>query len=242
MGQLQDTQRGAGTPSRRRVGARNCLRRGCDSVYLPSRWNQRYCRDPDCQREVRRWQAAKRQRVHRQSPANRQRHAESEAERRRRLRATRPTPEDGLEPRPASDSRAWSRGEKIPEDFCDRPGCYEAVDATARAPSKYCGRDCRQALRQVLDRERKWLFRNTYAGQLQRQREYQRSRAALETRSMTMRETAAAMNVESVGDYRNGEGESLACQAIEPRQSLQVKPHGHSKANLDPRSRPPPSE
>ncbi len=66
----------------RRLGLRTCLRKGCGQVFQPFCWNQRYCQDAHCLGEVRRWQAAKRQRVYRQSAANRKRQAEAQARRR----------------------------------------------------------------------------------------------------------------------------------------------------------------
>jgi hypothetical protein len=73
-------------PRARRPRLRTCLRKECNRQYLPTRWNQRYCHDPDCQREVRRWQAARRQAVHRKDAAARSRHAQAERERRQRAK------------------------------------------------------------------------------------------------------------------------------------------------------------
>jgi hypothetical protein len=60
------------------------LRKGCGRRFQARRYNQRYCREPECLEEVRRWQAAKRQRKRRSQPEARQRHAEAERQRRRR--------------------------------------------------------------------------------------------------------------------------------------------------------------
>jgi hypothetical protein len=78
----------------RRPRQRSCLRKGCNRQYLPRRWNQRYCHDPECQREVRRWQAARRQAEHRKKFAARQRHAQAERERRQRAKAAPKTVEN----------------------------------------------------------------------------------------------------------------------------------------------------
>jgi hypothetical protein len=67
-----------------------CLRKGCGQKYLPRCWNQHYCQDPECLREVRRWQAAKRQAKRRLDEAVKTQHAE--AERVRRLHAA-PAPQ-----------------------------------------------------------------------------------------------------------------------------------------------------
>lgn len=72
---------------RRRPRPRICLRKGCGCKYQPRRWNQRYCQQPECQREVRRWQAARRQARHRQSTEAKARHAQTERARRQRTKA-----------------------------------------------------------------------------------------------------------------------------------------------------------
>jgi hypothetical protein len=44
---------------------------------------------------------------------------------------------------------------------CARPGCYESAPKLGRNQARYCGSACRQAVRRVLDRERKWICRGT---------------------------------------------------------------------------------
>lgn len=68
----------------RRPRPRICFRKGCGRTYQPRRWNQRYCQDPECQREVHRWQAARRQAKHRQATEAKARHAQAERARRQR--------------------------------------------------------------------------------------------------------------------------------------------------------------
>ena len=158
-------------PRARRPRLRPCLRKGCNRQYLPTRWNQRYCHDPDCQRQVRRWQAARRQAVHREDDAVRSRHAQAEKERRQRAKAA-PKVVDSTEVTPA-----WSRGRKFFSlPICDRPGCYQAPIASPRNPGRYCCPACRQAVRNVLDRERKWLARSTLNGRMKRAIEYRAAR------------------------------------------------------------------
>jgi hypothetical protein len=70
----------------RRPGVRTCLRKGCGRKYQARSWNQRYCQEPDCLRQVHRWQAARRQAEHRKKAAARARHAQAEKERRRRAK------------------------------------------------------------------------------------------------------------------------------------------------------------
>ena len=161
-----------------------CLRKGCGRNFAPSRWNQRYCQAADCMHQVKRWLARKRQRQCRQSEEQRQRHSERERQRRARKRQAQTTPPPAIsaggEPAvPISSSGNSARGhaaEQIPEQFCDRPGCYAPVRDSCRARSRYCGDSCRNVMRRVLDRERKWLCRKTMVGFLKRQLEYQRRR------------------------------------------------------------------
>ena len=175
MGRCQDSSE-AGTSARgRRLGWRICLRKGCGRRYRARQWNQRYCQDPECLRLVRRWQATKRQRQCRAAPEASQRHAQAERARREQGRArSRPPPgEDSVSVDTALSSGAWSRSEApLPRVLCDRPGCYEPPRDGCRAPSSYCSDACRQAMRRVKDRERKYLGRKTKAGRLKRRLEY----------------------------------------------------------------------
>ena len=57
--------------------------------------------------------------------------------------------------------------------MCDRPGCHEPPVTSPRNPARYCCPACRQAVRNVLDRERKWLSRGTLDGRTKRSIEYQ---------------------------------------------------------------------
>jgi hypothetical protein len=45
-----------------------------------------------------------------------------------------------------------------------------------RNPARYCGPACRHAVRNVQDRERKWLSRGTLVGRQKRAYEYQAAR------------------------------------------------------------------
>lgn len=166
-----------------RLGWRSCLRKGCGRRFQARQYNQRYCREPECLGEVRRWQAAKRQRKCRSQPEARQRHAEAERQRReRRASEARKPSEDETaavapEGTPSENSGAWSRSRRHPEIFCNRPGCYEPLRDSPRVRASYCGDDCRAAMRQVRDRERKWLRRKTEAGRFKRRLEYRAARA-----------------------------------------------------------------
>jgi hypothetical protein len=48
--------------------------------------------------------------------------------------------------------------------------------SSPRNPARYCGPACRQAVRNVQDRERKWLPRGTLDGRKKRAIEYQAAR------------------------------------------------------------------
>ena len=72
----------------RRPRARPCLNKGCGRKYQPWRWNQRYCQDPECRREVDRWQAAQRQADRRKAADAKAKHAQAEKERRQRAKST----------------------------------------------------------------------------------------------------------------------------------------------------------
>jgi hypothetical protein len=152
---------------------RVCLRKGCGRKYQPRRWNQLYCQDPECLHLVRRWQAAKRQAKRRQDEAAKFQHAEAERVRRERVTSS-PQP-------PKSAEIAVARGHAakifLPTTMCDRPGCHEPVAKSGRSQACYCCCACRQAIRSVRDRERKWLLRGTFQGRRAREQEYQAARA-----------------------------------------------------------------
>ncbi len=175
MGRVQNTvnnERKSTTAVR--LPPRLCLRKDCGTRFQPIRWNQRYCQRPDCLREVRRWQAAKRQRRRRQSPQQRQQHAQAERQRREQKKRQVTSSNTATKQSSSDQDRAWSRSKTSFEDFCDRPGCYEARRSSSRAAARYCSDACRQALRRVTDRERKWLRRNTSVSRFKRRLEYQR--------------------------------------------------------------------
>lgn len=60
--------------------------------------------------------------------------------------------------------------------LCARPGCHEHPASSPRNPARYCCPLCRQAVRNVQDRERKWLSRGTLDGRKKRAIEYQAAR------------------------------------------------------------------
>ena len=173
MGQRHDKGNGRCRTRPRRLRPRVCLRKGCGRKYQPKRWNQRYCQEPECLRLVRRWQAAKRQARRRQDEAVKAEHAQAQRARRQHAATS------SQSPRPLEVAAARGHAAKTfsPAVLCDRPGCHEPPPKTGRSQARYCGYGCRQAVRRVLDRERKWLWRGTFRGQRAREREYQGARA-----------------------------------------------------------------
>jgi hypothetical protein len=173
VGQRHDKGIGHDRTRPRRPRPRVCLRKGCGRKYQPKRWNQRYCQDAECLRLVRRWQAAKRQATRRQDEAVKAEHAQAQRARRQRTAASSQSPQA---PEVAS-ARGHAARIFSPSVLCDRPGCHEAPPKSGRNQARYCCDACRQAVRRVLDRERKWQMRGTFRARLQREQEYQAARA-----------------------------------------------------------------
>ena len=126
------------------------------------------------------WFAAGRRPSGNSSDAGGRRFEQQHAAAEQRRRACRQQ-EDGQLRGDLTASRKMARGhaaEGILAAFCDRPGCYEPCRDSCRCQARYCGDDCRQAMRRVRDRERKHLGRKTISGRLKRRLEYQARRAA----------------------------------------------------------------
>jgi len=219
MGHPQSTDSQSFSARASRFPPRRCHRKGCEAVFVPRCWNQRYCRQPACLRELHRWQAAKRQQRRRNRAEVRRQHAEAERQRRSRQRATRRaapaavSSSSSVSNAPAT-SRAWSRSKQPPENFCDRPGCFEAVRPSCRAPSRYCGDTCREAVRRVRDRERKWKRRHRHLPGVSRRHEAsgsphpRRHAAQSRTRGHALDSTSTGSN--PVRDYRSGGDNGLS--------------------------------
>ena len=183
VGALHGTHRHSRLPRARRPRPRTCFRKGCGRKYQPRCWNQRYCQDPECLRQVRRWMAARRQAKRRRDKRVRAQHAQAEKERRQRDK-TSPKAVDNPEVEPARGHAASFFA--LP--LCDRPGCHEHPVISPRNPARYCGTACRQAVRNVQDRERKWHSRSTLDGRKKRAIEYE---AARQFRSQRQHSAAA---------------------------------------------------
>ena len=160
MGPEHGSKRGRGTQRgrcrtrrrdrRRPLPERECLRKGCGRRFRPRRGKQVYCGDADCLREVRRWQARKRQRRwrRRQEVKTKRRIAEKARRDRRRARGERRVRGDA--------GAARARG-----PICDRPGCFDPPAPAVRTQARYCGAGCRRDMQRARDRQRKWRFRLT---------------------------------------------------------------------------------
>jgi hypothetical protein len=159
----------------RRPRPRSCLRKECGRNYLPRRWNQRYCHEPECQRQVHRWQAARRQAKHRQNDFAKARHAEAEKLHRQQAKLASQV-DQKPEVMPARGHADGSTENFFSAPLCDRPGCYEPTVTSIRNPARYCCPACRQAVGNVHDRERKWRLRFTNDGRTKRAYEYRAAR------------------------------------------------------------------
>src|SRR5271165_4635818 len=66
---------------------RTCVNKKCGRKYHARRWNQRYCQDPECLREVNRWLAARRQAKRRKADTAKAQHAQAEKARRQQAKS-----------------------------------------------------------------------------------------------------------------------------------------------------------
>jgi hypothetical protein len=87
VGTCQGTRKHRADARGRHPRQRKCLRKGCRRKYKPRRWNQRYCQDPECKRQVDRWLEARRQAKRRQADKVKAEHAEAERARRQQAKS-----------------------------------------------------------------------------------------------------------------------------------------------------------
>jgi hypothetical protein len=243
MGQPQPTRCHTGAASTSRFPPRQCHRKGCDHRFVPRRWNQRYCREPECWQLLQSWQAAKRQQRRRTCADVRQQHAEAQRQRRQRRRAEAGVRHAARSPQAteAAAPRAWSRSKKNSHDFCDRPGCFEPRRPADRTPARYCGDACRQAVQRVRDRERKWKRRKNQAAAAVRGSAHhspRRERKSPARHGAThSRANVAARRTRPVHHYRDGTRRVVSSRETRP----EVPTHDQETA-AGPGSRAPPSE
>ena len=152
----------------RRPRQRRCLLKGCEKPFRPTHPQARYC-SPECRAAARRWRRRCAGQHYRQTPNGRQkRQAQS---RRYRTRCTEryrtaaaqntlPAPSESADTEPAPACEGQRPAGDGPFFGCQRPGCYDHFVPTHRSPcQKFCCSACRQALRRVLERERRWRQR-----------------------------------------------------------------------------------
>lgn len=236
----------AAAPRKSRFPARDCLRKGCRCRFTPTSGRQRYCQDPDCLREVRRWHASRRQRVRRQRLEVRK--ADAVASRERRIRRSRigqvprVSPESVLPAASTALSGASSRNTGNPGPICDRVGCYEPPRTAYRCSSRYCSQECHAAMRRVRDRERKLFWRSSFAGQMKCDAEAQKRRIARRVATSRPRSTGldtdTATTPDGVQPYRSPAEAPVVCGDRKEKVCNDVKDPEEAVAS---RSRPPPT-
>jgi hypothetical protein len=152
----------------RRPRQRRCLLKGCEKLFRPTHPQARYC-SPECRAAARRWRQRRASRQYR-TTANGQekRRYQSRryrcrcAERRREAEAEADHPM--MPDVPCECAMQGCEGQRAAEEsgffFCDRPGCEEHFTLSKRSPcQRFCSSSCRQALRRVMERERRWRQR-----------------------------------------------------------------------------------
>ena len=149
--------------SSRHFRCRRCLLKGCEQFYRPPHPQSRYC-STACRQAARRWRRRQSVRRWRSSEAGKIRRREQSRRYRRRIPlvvlAEPPVPVES----PPVEAREGQRPATIPDDFsifrCQRPGCDEMFLARSACPmQRFCCSLCRQALRNVLDREARYRRR-----------------------------------------------------------------------------------
>ncbi len=139
-------------PTSRRPRTRLCLLAGCEKPFRPGRPQARYCSDA-CRSQARAWRVWRAQRKYRATDRGRQqRRIQSKRHRQKTAEARR----SSCAPSPGEQREGHPPGE-IPRHPCDRPGCYALFMPNRRSPLQhFCSRPCREALRRVIQRERRW--------------------------------------------------------------------------------------
>ena len=177
-------------PRKSRFPPRFCLRKGCDRQYVPAASNQRYCQDSNCLQEVHRWLALKRQQRRRERPAVRAAEAAVAKARRERRKQEKVAPDKqivSIVPTESSAAeRASLRSRKNPGRICDRVGCYEPPRTHRHCGAAYCSHECRDSMRRVRDRERKYFWRRTPIGRLKCETLAMRRRTALQAAAASL--------------------------------------------------------
>ena len=130
---------------------RLCLLKGCEQPFRPTHPRSRYC-SSECCTQARRWS---RKRAH----TRYRKTAKGKERRRLQLHRYRLRQKQRVT-RPQQKTKEGDPNEIKQGVLCSRAGCYERVYVDRRSPlKKYCCSLCYRAVRRVIERERRWLYR-----------------------------------------------------------------------------------
>ena len=165
LGPLQARRSPGARQGARRPRQRRCLLKGCEKRFRPTHPQARYC-SPECRAAARRWRRWRASRQYRRTASGQEkRQAQSRRYRCRcaeRKRAAEAQVAHPAEPETACDCEippceGQRAADNSGDSCCDRPGCEERFTPSTRSPCRrFCSPACRQALRRVIERERRW--------------------------------------------------------------------------------------
>ena len=168
LGPHQACRKTGASQGARRPRQRPCLLKGCEKDFRPTHPQARYC-SPECRAAARRWRRRRASRGYRQTTNGREkRQAQSQRqrsrckERRQAAEAEPPLPSSPETLCPCALPQREGQRPAQQADFfcCDRPGCEVHFALSSRSPcQRFCSPSCRQALRRVIERERRWRQR-----------------------------------------------------------------------------------
>jgi hypothetical protein len=157
------SRQGARRPRRRR-----CLIKGCEKLFYPTHPQARYC-SPECRATARRWRRRRASRQYRRTAKGQEKRRDQSQRYRcrcakRRREAEAKSANSAVAGSPCEGTPQGCEGQRAAEESrffcCDRPGCKEHVVRSKRSPcQRFCSPSCRQALRRVIERERRWWQR-----------------------------------------------------------------------------------
>jgi hypothetical protein len=139
---------------------RRCLLKECERFFRPQRPQSRFC-SAACRLQARRWRRWRAGQRYRCSAGGKAKRRSQSQRYRQRLQEAAAANETAVNPTTAGEGqRPAFCGQKYCLHSCARPGCYVLFVVSQRSPcQKFCSVLCRQALRRVLDREKKWQRR-----------------------------------------------------------------------------------
>jgi hypothetical protein len=147
---------------------RHCLLKGCEKPFQPTHPQARYC-SPECRAKARLWRRRRASEQYRQTANGRvKRQAQNREYRSRRAERLRAAADQKSAPTTPDTASEWEvqprEGQRPATESgffcCDRPGCEEHFARPhPNSPRRFCSPSCRQALRRVIERERRWRKR-----------------------------------------------------------------------------------